>query len=60
MAKFKPERRTCKNCGKSYTAMRYWAKYCSASCRIAYFRKTHPHISPEELKQIKDRLGIQE
>lgn len=58
MAKFKPERRKCKNCGKEYTAIRSWAKFCSDTCRIANYRKSHPQLSPEELKQIKERLGI--
>lgn len=60
MIKFKPERRKCKNCNKDFTAMRSWARYCSDACRIAYFRKTHPQLSPEELKEIKERLGIRE
>ena len=59
MIKFIPEKRICKNCGKEYMARRKWAKYCSDACRIAYFRKTHPQLSPEELKQIKERLGIE-
>jgi len=56
--KFKPVPRKCKSCGKTFTAMRSWARYCDASCRMAYFRKTHPLLTPEELKQIKDRLGL--
>jgi len=60
MAKFKPESRRCKNCGKTFIATRFWAKYCSPACRVAYYRKTHPQLSPEELAQIKERLGIRE
>lgn len=57
---FEPEERKCKNCNKSYVAKRFWAKYCSSTCRIAYYRKIHPKISPEDLKQIKEKLGIKE
>jgi len=43
-------------------ATRKWQKFCpnQGICRVEHWRKQHPHISPEELKQIKDRLGIQE
>ncbi|MBW2126311.1 MAG: hypothetical protein JRH08_11575 [Deltaproteobacteria bacterium] len=65
MAKFKPKPRNCKNCGKVFPAMRFWAKFCSPACRIAYWRKTHPQLSPEErkklaedIKKIKERLMI--
>jgi len=60
LAKFKAEKRICKNCDEEYEVSRYWQKFCSDKCRTAYYRKTHPQISAEELKRIKDRLGIRE
>jgi len=60
MTKSKPEKRICKNCDEEYEATRLWQKFCSDRCRTAYYRKTHPQLSPEELKQIKARLGIRE
>jgi len=60
MKKFKPIKRNCKYCGKTFTAIRSWHIFCpnNGKCRIAYYRKTHPYLSPEELKEIKSKLGI--
>jgi len=51
-------KKVCKNCGKIFSALRPHAKYCSSSCRMQAWRITHPYITPEELKEMKDRLGI--
>ena len=62
MAKFKHITRNCKNCGKPFMATRKWHWYCpnGGKCRVAHWRKLHPHIDPEDLKQIKEKLGISE
>jgi len=60
MAKFKFNKRRCKSCGEGFMATRFWHEYCSDVCRVAYYRKTHPQLSPEELRQIKEKLGIKE
>jgi len=54
----KTYKRKCDNCGKEYIAKRPHSKFCSTICRAEFWRKTHPRISPEELKQIKEKLGI--
>lgn len=56
--KFKPKYRICKNCKNRFWATRKWHKYCSQTCRLKYWRKTHPYLTSEELAQIKERLGI--
>lgn len=60
MAKNKEYKKICKNCGEIFTAYRPHAKYCSDSCRMHHWRITHPYLTPEELKQMKERLGISE
>lgn len=52
--------KVCQNCNKSFIAKRPHAKYCSGPCRMEFWRRTHPYLPPEELKNIKERLGIQE
>ena len=43
-------------------ATRKWHWYCpnGGKCRVAKWRKDHPHIDPEDLRQIKEKLGIPE
>lgn len=48
----------CLNCGKSFIAYRPHAKFCCAACRAEHWRKEHPYIKPEELEEIKKKLGI--
>ena len=50
----------CKNCNETFEAYRPHAKFCSTACRAEFWRKTHPFLSAEELKKIKERLGIVE
>lgn len=67
MADFKPEKRTCKykkctegsgGTRKIFTAKRRWHDYCCDPCRVKDWKEKHPTISPEELKAIKERLGL--
>lgn len=60
MAKFTPIKRNCLNCNKLFKAVRKWHNFCQSKCRVEYWRKLHPHLDPEELRQIKEKLGIQE
>jgi len=60
MAKAKYYNKTCKNCNESFVAHRPHAKYCSASCRMEYWRKEHPMLTAEERKQILIKLNIKE
>lgn len=63
MAKIKERKfykKICKNCKEPFTAYRPHALYCSTACRAEYWRKTHPYLPAEELRQIKERLGISE
>ena len=48
----------CENCNDDFTASRPHAKYCSDSCRMEKWRSTHPYLTPEELKAMKEKLGI--
>lgn len=49
----------CLNCGDPFIKKRPWQKFCKTKCRMDYWREHHPHISPEELKKIKERLNIE-
>jgi len=57
MAKFKPLKRWCKNCGKSFVATRPWHIFCSSSCRTEHWKKEHPYFSYEEIKKLKAELN---
>ena len=57
---FEHEKRKCKNCGEEFIATRGWSRFCSSACRLKYWRRGHPYLPPEELKRIKEKLGIQE
>ncbi|MHA1215697.1 MAG: hypothetical protein ACTSPG_10385 [Candidatus Hodarchaeales archaeon] len=58
--KFKPKQRVCKYCKNPFWAIRKWHKFCSQSCRLKYWRETHPYLTSEELAEIKKKLGIKE
>ena len=60
MKKFKPIKRNCEYCGSVFLATREWHIFCpnNGKCRIANWRKNHPTLSPEELKEIKKKLGM--
>jgi hypothetical protein len=55
----KTYKRKCENCNKDYIAKRPHSRFCSTACRAEFWRKTHPRLTPDELKQIKERLGIE-
>ena len=59
MQENKPEVKICEECGNEYYPTRSWQKFCHPDCRMANWKKKHPYITPEELKEIKEKLGIQ-
>lgn len=67
MTSFKPEKRLCKykkckegpgGTRKEFIAIRHWHFYCDDPCRVKDWREKHPNLSPKELKEIKEKLGM--
>ena len=48
------ERRACAFCGHKFAPTVEWQKYCLPACRMAAFRRRHPKISPEILRDIAE------
>lgn len=48
----------CKECKKEFDPHRHWQIFCSSSCRIHNWKKSHPYISTEDLAEIKRKLNI--
>lgn len=44
----------CDQCGESFLPQRKWARFCSASCRVAHYESTHPRISAVELERLRN------
>ena len=42
----------CKECGKRYSPIKSWQKFCSAHCRVMNWEKDHPRIKMKELNKI--------
>jgi len=56
--KFKPEERKCKNCGKTFTAIRNHQRFCSDHCRLDSWRKSYS--DPQKISEIEHRLRVVE
>ena len=54
----KPKTKICEECGKEYPPNRSWQRFCHPDCRMANWKRQHPYITPEDLKEIKEKLGI--
>ena len=47
-----------KKCKKPFEKKRPWHEFCQSQCRTLHWREEHPYIKPEELAEIKKRLGM--
>jgi len=54
----KKEARNCKECNKEFVVHRDWQVFCSPFCRMQNWKRNHPHISAEDLAEIKKKLNI--
>jgi len=56
---YKPIIKNCEFCGRKYLSKRKHSRFCCVTCRATAWRKEHPYLTTEELKEIKSKLGIE-
>ncbi len=46
-------KRICPACGTEFEANRDWQRFDSKKCQLAYWYRTHPRVSIDELERIR-------